>query len=48
VQTLFDGEVRANTPVDLTLEGDQLASGAYFVRVNGRSFTATRKTTVVR
>jgi len=48
VQTLFNGEVRANTPVDLTLEGDKLASGAYFVRVTGRSFTATRKTTVVR
>ncbi|PEN14802.1 hypothetical protein CRI94_00460 [Longibacter salinarum] len=48
VQTLFDGEVRANTPVDLTLEADNLSSGAYFVRVEGRSFTTTRKATVVR
>jgi photosystem II stability/assembly factor-like uncharacterized protein len=48
VRTVFDGEVRANDPVDLQLTASGLSSGVYFLRVEGDSFTTTRRATLVR
>jgi len=48
VMTLHDGEITANTPTELRLNAEELSSGTYFVRVDGKSFEATRRLTVVR
>lgn len=48
VRTLLDQEVQANRPVDLRLKGQRLASGIYVVQVEGETFEATRKVTVVK
>ena len=48
VETLFDGTARPGAPTTLTVDGDRLSSGVYFVRVEGEQFQATRKVTVVR
>ena len=48
VRTLLDEKVRANRPIDLRLNGDQLASGLYVVHVQGETFETTRKATVVK
>lgn len=48
VQTLYDGRIGANAPQDLTVQGSRLASGAYFVRLEGEHFMATRRLTLVR
>ena len=48
VETVHRGNVAANTPTELRVSADGLSSGTYFVRVEGESFTATRRLTVVR
>jgi hypothetical protein len=48
VATAFDGELPSNDPRRLTLATRGLASGAYFVRVEGAAFRTTRRLTVVR
>ena len=48
VETLHNGDLAANTPTELRLNADGLPSGTYFVRVEGDSFSATRRLTVVR
>ena len=48
VETLHSGDLAANTPTELRLSAGGLSSGTYFVRVEGESFTATRRLTVVR
>lgn len=48
VRTVYDGRIGAGTPLALTLDTTQLASGVYFARVQGDTFSAVRKLTVVR
>lgn len=48
VQTLYDERVEANAPQNLMVEGAGLASGLYFVRLEGEHFTTTRRLTLVR
>ncbi|WP_410336697.1 BspA family leucine-rich repeat surface protein [Longimonas sp.] len=48
VTTLHRGEIDGNTPTELRVNADELSSGTYFVRVEGESFKATRRLTVVR
>jgi hypothetical protein len=47
VRSVLDRRIGANEPVDLKIGADDLASGAYFVRVQGERFEATRKVVVV-
>ncbi|MFB6271820.1 MAG: T9SS type A sorting domain-containing protein [Salinibacter sp.] len=47
VRTLLNEEVPTNRPLDLRVDGSQLASGLYVVQVRGKTFEATRKVTVV-
>jgi len=48
VQVLHDSVVPGNSPTTATLRADQLAGGAYFVRLQTESSTRTRRLTVVR
>jgi hypothetical protein len=48
VRVVHDGRVAANDPVTWTLDGAKLPSGVYFVRVEGDTFSATRKFVRVR
>jgi ELWxxDGT repeat protein len=48
VQVLHDGVVPGNSPTTATLRADQLAGGAYFVRLQTDTSTKTRRLTVVR
>ena len=48
VLMVYDGPVEAGTPLALSLDTAQLASGVYFARVQGETFSAVRKLTVVR
>jgi hypothetical protein len=48
VRTLYDGVPPATQAQTLTLDADGLASGVYVLRVKGRTFTQTRRITVVR
>jgi hypothetical protein len=48
VRTLYDGVPPATQAQTLTLDADGLASGVYVLRVTGRTFTQTRRVTVVR
>jgi len=48
VATLHSEMLAANEQTTLDLDTSQLSSGQYFVRVSGESFTATRRTTVVK
>lgn len=48
VRTVYDGPVEAGTPLALSLDTAQLASGVYFARVQGERFSAVRKLTVLR
>ena len=48
VQVLHDGVVPGNSPTTATLRVDQLAGGAYFVRLQTDTSTKTRRLTVVR
>ncbi len=40
---LYDGDVRAETPITLFVEGGSLRPGVYFVRVAGEQFVTTRQ-----
>lgn len=48
VQTLYDGTVEAEQPLELTIDSHRLSGGVYFVRFEGEQFQATRRLTVVR
>jgi hypothetical protein len=48
IATLHDGPVQPASPLTIRVAGERLSSGLYFVRVEGETFTATRKVTVVR
>ena len=48
VRTLHDGPLAANTPRTVTVDGSSLASGVYFVRVQGETFQTTRKVTLAQ
>ena len=48
VRTLHDGPLPANTPRTMAIDGSSLASGVYFVRVQGETFQATRKITLAQ
>jgi len=48
VQTLRAGPVAAHTAIGFTLHAERLPSGVYFVRVEGETFSATRRVTLVR
>jgi len=48
VRTLHDGPLAANTPRTVRVNGSSLASGVYFVRVQGETFQTTRKVTLAQ
>jgi predicted outer membrane repeat protein len=48
VAVLFDGTLDASDTETLRVEAESLASGVYFVRVEGETFRATRKLVLVR
>lgn len=48
VQTLHDGPVRAGAPLAVTVEADGLASGTYWIRATGETFSTTQRIVVVR
>ena len=48
VTVLHEGPMQANTPHTLRVEGANLASGLYLVRVSGTSFVTTRRVSVVK
>jgi hypothetical protein len=48
IQTAFDGEIPASRLVDVNVEADRLASGVYFVRLEGEDFVETKRLVVVR
>lgn len=48
IATLHDGPARPGEPLRLRVTGRDLASGTYFVHVEGERFRTTRRLTVVR
>lgn len=48
VTTLYDGSVEAHRSRPFVLEGGDLPSGIYLIRVTGETFAATRRVTVLR
>jgi hypothetical protein len=48
VRTVLDERLRGETPRLIKPEGRELASGTYFLRVQGEDFTETRTLVVVR
>ena len=48
VRVVHNAQVPAQDSHTIRLQGDDLASGTYFVRVTGRDFSTTRRLTVVR
>jgi len=48
VRTLHDEPLAANTPRTVAVDGSSLASGVYFVRVQGETFQTTRKVTLTQ
>ena len=48
VRTLFDGTLPASESRSIRVEGEALTSGLYFVRMTGRSFSATKTLTFVK
>jgi len=48
VRTLYDGYLAPEHPLLLQLDASNLASGVYFLRVEGEQFTATRRMVHVR
>jgi len=48
VGVLFEGRVPAHVPQRWTVDGRQLASGVYFVRVEGETFRETRRLVRIR
>lgn len=47
VRTLHNGPVNANEPLSLALQAETLPSGMYLIQVRAKSFSATRRVTVV-
>jgi hypothetical protein len=48
VRTVHDGPLTANTRHTMTVNASSLASGIYFLRVDGESFQTTRKITLAQ
>ena len=48
IMTLREGRLQGQVSHSIRLSGGRLPSGTYFVRVEGESFTATRRAVVVR
>lgn len=48
VRTLDRVSVRPTSPLSIPVDGSSLASGVYFVRVEGNRFAATRKLTIAQ
>lgn len=48
VRTLTRTSVRPTSPLSVRVDGSGLASGVYFVRVEGETFTTSRKLTLTR
>lgn len=48
VLTVQDGTARAASPLFLTLDGSDLPSGLYLLRVTGERFTTTRRVSLIR
>jgi hypothetical protein len=48
VRTMHDGPVDANERITLRVDGRDLSSGLYIVRVRGKNFSTTRRAVVVR
>ena len=48
VHKLFQGSLPAYTPRVFRFDASQFASGVYFIRVQGASFTETRTVTLVK
>ena len=48
VETVHDGEVRAQSTREIRINTGRLASGTYFVRIRGNDFVATERLTVIR
>ena len=48
VATVFDGEAAAGVDVNLSVDAARLAPGVYVIRVQGATFTESRRLTVVR
>jgi len=47
VRTIYDGNVQPSAPVTVSLMGDGLAAGMYFIRASGETFRQTRKVVVL-
>ena len=48
VQVVYDGPVKPASPLLLTVDGEQLPSGVYFLRVRGEQFETTQRISIVR
>ncbi|MEL6444701.1 MAG: T9SS type A sorting domain-containing protein [Bacteroidota bacterium] len=48
VQTVYEGTPTANTPVEVQVNGQGLASGTYVIEIAGERFRETQRVTVVR
>ena len=48
VRTLFEGRLRADDKRTFTFEAGSLPSGLYLYRIEGETFTAARRVTLVR
>ena len=48
VSVLHDGNMEANESYRFTVDGSGLASGTYFVRVQGETFTASQRMTLLK
>jgi hypothetical protein len=48
VQTLYEGQLTARDPLITQFDAQALASGVYFVRVEGETISATRQAVLVR
>ncbi|MEM1270091.1 MAG: T9SS type A sorting domain-containing protein, partial [Bacteroidota bacterium] len=48
VRRLFGGVVSANAPQTLAIDGTGLPSGHYFIRLDGQTFSVSRKVTLLR
>jgi hypothetical protein len=48
VRTLFEGRLRADSKRTFTFEAGSLPSGLYLYRIEGETFTAARRVTLVR
>ena len=48
VSVLHDGNMDANESYQFTVDGSNMASGAYFVRVQGETFSASQRMTLLK